>query len=432
MKPILFVLSGLPASGKSTLSKLITKEYEAFYLRIDTIEQGLRDLCNFDVQGEGYRLSYRIADDNLKLGHNVVSDSCNPITLTRREWEEVAKKNDSILVNIEVICSDEKEHRKRIETRKEEVKGLKLPTWEEVENREYHSWNSERITIDTANKSIEESFEELNDKIKRYLKPVDKVSSTKPPTIVRQYKTNNIMKKKKGLAIITGASQGIGSAIAIGLANDGYRVVLIARNEQNLHKVYNEIMQSNEHIQEPVVLPLDITDYAKVDYEIKTIHQKYGTIDILVNAAAMFIDGSLNEPVDKFKEIIEINVVAQYSMLKTVAEIMKAQKNGYIFNIASRAAKYGFPDGGIYGSTKFAFLGLTESLYRELAPLGIRVTSLCPGWVNTEMAKKAKTPLKDEEMIQPCDLLNTIRYLLDLSENVCIKEIVFEMKKSII
>lgn len=240
------------------------------------------------------------------------------------------------------------------------------------------------------------------------------------------------MKKKKGLAIITGASRGIGSTIAIGLANDGYRVVLIARNKQNLHKVYNEIMQSNEHIQEPVVLPLDITDYTKVDYEIKTIHQKYGAIDILVNAAAMFMDGSLNEPVDKFKEIIEINVVAQYSMLKTVTEIMKAQKNGYIFNIASRAAKYGFPDGGIYGSTKFAFLGLTESLYRELAPLGIRVTSLCPGWVNTEMAKKAKTPLKDEEMIQPCDLLNTIRYLLNLSENVCIKEIVFEMKKNMI
>jgi NADP-dependent 3-hydroxy acid dehydrogenase YdfG len=111
---------------------------------------------------------------------------------------------------------------------------------------------------------------------------------------------------------------------------------------------------------------------------------------------------------------------------------MKAQKSGYIFNIASRAAKYGFPGGGIYGSTKFAFVGLTESLFRELAPAGIRLTSLCPGWVNTEMAKKAGTPLKEEEMIQPSDLLNTIRYLLNLSESVCIKEIVLEMKKSII
>lgn len=240
------------------------------------------------------------------------------------------------------------------------------------------------------------------------------------------------MEKKKGLAIITGASQGIGASIAAGLANDGYRTVLIARNRQNLMKVHDEIMQLNENIQEPIVLPLDITDHKKVDAEIKTIQREHGAIDILVNAAAMFMDGSLNEPVDNFRKIMEINVIAQYGILKSVTEIMKVQKNGYIFNIASRAAKYGFPDGGIYGSTKFAFLGLAESLYRELAPLGIRVTSLCPGWVNTDMAKKAGTPFKDEEMVQPVDLLNTIRYLLNLSENVCIKDIVFEMKKSII
>jgi short-subunit dehydrogenase len=240
------------------------------------------------------------------------------------------------------------------------------------------------------------------------------------------------MKKNKELAIITGASQGIGSAIAIGLANDGYRVVLIARNKQNLGKVYDEIMKSKDDVPEPIVLPLDITDYTMMDNEIKSINQKYGAIDILVNAAALFMDGSLNEPVDNFKKIIETNVVAQYAILQTVTEIMKSQQNGYIFNIASRAAKYGFPGGGIYGSTKFALVGLTESLYRELAPSGIRITSLCPGWVNTEMAKKAGTPFKDEEMIQPDDLLNTIRYLLNLSENVCIKEIVLEMQKSII
>ena len=169
MKPILFILSGLPASGKSTLSKLIVKEYGAVYLRIDTIEQGLRDLCDFEVQGEGYRLSYRIAGDNLKLGQNVVSDSCNPVNLTRKEWEKVTKENDSIFINIEVLCSDKEEHRKRLETRNSEVKGLKLPVWEDIENREYHSWESERITIDTSNKSIKESFKELKEKVKQYL-----------------------------------------------------------------------------------------------------------------------------------------------------------------------------------------------------------------------------------------------------------------------
>jgi predicted kinase len=169
MKPILFIFSGLPASGKSTLSKLIAKKYGSAYVRIDTIEQGLRDLGNFNVQGEGYVLSYRVAADNLKIGDNVVADSCNPILLTRKEWEEVATINGSIFINIEVICSDENEHKKRIETRTNEIEGLKLPTWEEIRNREFHPWVGDRITIDTASKSIETSLMELDDKIQKYL-----------------------------------------------------------------------------------------------------------------------------------------------------------------------------------------------------------------------------------------------------------------------
>ncbi len=168
-KPILFILSGLPASGKSTLAKLIAKEYHAFYVRIDTVEQGLKDLCNIDVQGEGYRLSYKIASDNLKLGLNVVADSCNPIGLTRNEWEAVAISNNAVFVNIEVICSDKNEHKTRVKTRKSDVQNLKLPTWEKVEKRVYNSWKTERIIIDTANKSITATIQELTKKINDYL-----------------------------------------------------------------------------------------------------------------------------------------------------------------------------------------------------------------------------------------------------------------------
>lgn len=169
MKPILFILSGLPGSGKSTLSQFLAKKYKIPYIQIDTIEQGLRDLCHIEVVTEGYRLSYRIAAEHLRLGVHLVVDSCNPINLTRMAWETVAKNNHSDFINIEVICSDKNEHRQRIETRMTEIENLTLPTWEDIENRIFHPWESERIVIDTAHKSIEESQKELDRKILRYL-----------------------------------------------------------------------------------------------------------------------------------------------------------------------------------------------------------------------------------------------------------------------
>ncbi len=172
LKNILFILSGLPASGKSSLARLLAAEYGAVWLRIDTIEQALRELCGFDPQGEGYRMAYRIAADNLRIGMSVVADSCNPIELTRGEWEAVAAENGAQHINIEVVCSDKQEHRRRVEERKNEIAGLKLPTWNEVENREYDPLVPNRrsthnslcichITIDTAGKSPAESLEEL-------------------------------------------------------------------------------------------------------------------------------------------------------------------------------------------------------------------------------------------------------------------------------
>jgi predicted kinase len=157
----LYIFGGLPGSGKTTLAQLLARRVGAAYLRIDTIEQSLRDLCAIDVQGEGYRIAYRVASDILHTGVSVAADSCNPIELTRREWERVAVEAGVRFVNIEVVCSDIREHRRRVETRPSTVPGLRLPTWHEVETREYHDWTVERLVVDTAGRSESECIEEL-------------------------------------------------------------------------------------------------------------------------------------------------------------------------------------------------------------------------------------------------------------------------------
>lgn len=159
--PTLYIFSGLPASGKSTIAEMLARRLGAAYVRIDTIEQALRELCSVDVQGEGYRLAYRVVADNLRLGLSVVADSCNPIDLTRREWERTATGVGAQYVNIEIVCSDLQEHRTRIETRQAAVSGLRLPTWQDVSARVYDHWTEARVVVDTSGRSAEECVDEL-------------------------------------------------------------------------------------------------------------------------------------------------------------------------------------------------------------------------------------------------------------------------------
>ena len=165
---ILFILSGLPAVGKSTLAKFIVKEFGAVYLRIDTIEQGLKDLCHIHVEGEGYRLAYRMASDNLHLNNNVVADCCNPIELTRKEWEDVA-------------------HRKRAEQRRSDVANMKLPTWDDIEKRTYQEWQTNRIVIDTAGKNIRQCGTELKEKVSEILSPKQEIKILKALTVFEDF-----------------------------------------------------------------------------------------------------------------------------------------------------------------------------------------------------------------------------------------------------
>lgn len=164
-KPTLYIFSGLPGVGKSTLAKKLVNHVGAVYLRADTVEQGLRELCKMDVEGEGYRLCYRIANENLSLGNSVVADSVNPWDLTRKEWEGAAKGVGCRYINIEIVCSDQDEHRSRVETRDCDVKGLELPSWEQVLSRDYQEWKGQPVRIDTFGESAEKSFLSLCEKL---------------------------------------------------------------------------------------------------------------------------------------------------------------------------------------------------------------------------------------------------------------------------
>lgn len=154
---MLYIFGGLPATGKSALSLELARHRGAVHLRIDTIEQALRDCGNAVSGPEGYVVAYHLAADNLRLGLEVVADSVNPLRVTRDAWREVAQRSGAPFVEIEVICSNAAEHRQRVESRSSDVPGLRLPTWERVVNREYEPWDRPHIVIDTAGRRIEQS-----------------------------------------------------------------------------------------------------------------------------------------------------------------------------------------------------------------------------------------------------------------------------------
>lgn len=161
MKPVLFIFGGLPGTGKSTLAFAIAEHYGAAYIRIDTIEQSIRN-TGFLVEGPvGYQIGYALALDNLRLGQNVVADSVNPLKDTREAWKDVARNANKCFVEIEIVCSDTSEHRSRVESRSVNIAGLRLPTWQEVTDRHYQEWPSEHIVLDTAGRNPQNSVHEL-------------------------------------------------------------------------------------------------------------------------------------------------------------------------------------------------------------------------------------------------------------------------------
>jgi predicted kinase len=160
---MLTILGGLPGSGKTTIARELARQIGAVHVRIDSIEQAIRDsgALSGAVNDAGYRAGYAVAEDNLRIGRTVIADSVNPLALTRDAWVAVANRAHVIAIEIEVTCSDAKEHRQRVETRATDISGLRPPTWQQVVSRDYQSWNRERMVIDTAGQSVEQNVKML-------------------------------------------------------------------------------------------------------------------------------------------------------------------------------------------------------------------------------------------------------------------------------
>jgi predicted kinase len=148
----LIALSGLPGAGKSSIARGVAQATGAVWLRIDSIEQAIREsgVVPGPLDDVGYRAAYAVADDNLRLGRDVIGDCVNPWMLTRDAWRDVGRRAGADVVEIEVVCGEPAEHRRRVETRVGEVAGLVLPDWAAVNGRDYHPWDRDRLVVDTA------------------------------------------------------------------------------------------------------------------------------------------------------------------------------------------------------------------------------------------------------------------------------------------
>jgi predicted kinase len=166
---MLIIFAGLPGVGKTTIAQELAHRLGAAYVRIDSIEQALRDsgATRGPMDDSGYRVAYAVAADNLRLGRNVVADSVNPLRITREAWREVARNAGVESVEVETTCSDRKEHRRRVESRLADIPGLTLPAWSDVILRDYEPWDCEHLEIDTSQMSVEESVELIMSKLRR-------------------------------------------------------------------------------------------------------------------------------------------------------------------------------------------------------------------------------------------------------------------------
>ena len=189
---------------------------------------------------------------------------------------------------------------------------------------------------------------------------------------------------------ITGASSGIGAALALEFAAEGAKLVLSARTEADLNKIKDQCIDVGGCCDDYLVLPLDITDQASLQGCVNNVLEWGKSIDMLINNAGISQRSScVNTTMETYRAIIEVDVIAQIALTKAVLPTMIEQKSGHFVVTSSISGKIGVPFRTGYCAAKHAMMGFFDSLRTEVTQYGIKVTTITPGYIRTDISSRA-------------------------------------------
>jgi 3-oxoacyl-[acyl-carrier protein] reductase len=223
---------------------------------------------------------------------------------------------------------------------------------------------------------------------------------------------------KDSVAIVTGASKGIGKSIALALGAHGVKVVLAARSSELLSVVQAEM---NAKGYQSISIPTDVTSQNSVKNLVVETLKHFGKVDILINNAGVGVFSKVVDTTDEdYKQMMDVNLKGVFLCTKAVIPSMIRQNSGEIINIASLAGKNSFAGGAVYSATKWGLIGFARSLMLEVRENNIRVVTICPGSVNTNFGDKEKD---EPYIVQPEDVSETVIFALTMPNRVNVSEI---------